>query len=482
MKPNILLVVMDSVRASNTSLHGHENETTPFLESLSQEATVYEQARSSGSWSLPSHTSLFTGYNVAEHGVVEPDDRIESGHTIFETLRDDGYATAVFSENPWLTAVDTGLDAGFETTHGGQNLPFPDALDPVEFTAAEGQGEYQAFLRAALDDAHPVRSLFNGVYNKIAWDIPWLLPGNVGASAPASEYGDLFLEWSAERDGPWAACINFMDAHAPYEPADDHDRWGGEQLRTIQRNVEKPVWSFHGGDVPWWQAEAMEALYDGCIKQIDVEVARLVDTLRQRGELDDTLLVVTSDHGEGFGEPSSLKPDSRVIGHIEGIHEKLVHVPLVVKYPGQEDPERISGPATLTQFPEVVHGALADERRGFVPDSSVVVSSHGVTQPNMRLAEAYCEPDSLWQFQGDMRAVYDANGTVKKSAVWEDESVKVTCIDAKTSYVSERNGVSRSRVDEVFDSFEDAGVRRSHDFNEVSDGVERRLQELGYAD
>jgi hypothetical protein len=81
-----------------------------------------------------------------------------------------------------------------------------------------------------------------------------------------------------------------------------------------------------------------------------------------------------------------------------------------------------------------------------------------------------------------MRAVYDANGTVKKSAVWEDESVKVTCIDAKTSYVSERNGVSRSRVDEVFDSFEDAGVRRSHDFNEVSDGVERRLQELGYAD
>lgn len=95
MKPNILLVVMDSVRASNTSLYGHENETTPFLESLAESSTVYEQARSSGSWSLPSHTSLFTGYNVAEHGIVEPENRLEEGHTIFETLRDEGYVLSL---------------------------------------------------------------------------------------------------------------------------------------------------------------------------------------------------------------------------------------------------------------------------------------------------------------------------------------------------------------------------------------------------
>lgn len=482
MKPNILLVVMDSVRAANMSLYGYEKETTPFLEELGQSSAVYEQARAPGSWSLPSHTSLFTGYHVAEHGIVEPNHRLATGHTIFEELQKAGYTTGVFSGNPWLTSVDTGLDAGFDIVEGCQHLPFPEALDPVEFTASQGQGEYAAFFRAVLDDERPVRSLLNGVYNKVAWDAPWLLPDRAGASADAEAYTELFLEWTGDRDEPWAACVNFMDAHAPYEPATEFDNWGGEQLRTVQNELKKPIWSFHGGDAPWWQAQALSALYDGCIRQIDAEIALIVSALRERGEFENTLLIITSDHGEGFGEPSRLKPDTRVAGHVEGIHERLLHVPLLVNRPGNDESDCIREPATLSRFPDVVRSELEGRDADFVPDGPVVASSHGLTEPNMRLAREYCGDGELWRFRGTMRAVYEDNDDVEKSATWEGENAALACVDASTSYVSRRGTDVRASVESTFDKFEDAGVRESFNLEDVNADVERRLQDLGYAD
>lgn len=482
--PNVLLVVLDSVRAGNVSCYGHGNETTPFLDALAgEEATRYAQARSPGSWSLPSHTSLFTGRHVAEHRVTEPDHRLDPGHTVFEELRADGYETAVVSENPWLTFMDVGLDAGFETVVGPQNVPFPEGLNPTEFTAAEGQGNYRAFLRTALDHDHTVKSLANGVLTKLAWDYPRLVPERFSASAAAGVYVDRFLEWHADAGGPWAACVNLMDAHAPYEPAPDHDRWGKAALRRLQDDLDKHVWSFHGGDTPWWQARAFEALYDGAIRETDAALERLLGALDDRDELDDTLVVVTSDHGEGFGEFSRLKPDTRVVGHVEGIHEAQLRVPLVVRHPGQREAETVAAPASLTEFPRVVRAAREGERGSFVPEGPVVASSHGLTAPNMELAESYCDPDYLWRFRGDMRCVYEADGdgTVAKYAAWEEETVTVRCRDAGTSYRERAD--DGGRVAAAFDGFEPAGIRGDGTgVGDVGEAARQRLRDLGYAE
>ena len=487
--PNVLLVVLDSVRASNTSLHGHENETTPFLGEFAQSATRYDQARSPGSWSLPSHTSIFTGLHVAEHRVTEPKHKLTAGNTVFEELQKEGYETAVFSENPWLTIMDVGLDAGFDEVSGAQNVLFPEAANPTEFTAAEGQGQYVEYVKRCLDDDHPVKSLLNGVGTKLAWDYPDLVPDWLMASAPASAYVDRFVDWQAERDGPWAACINLMDGHAPYEPAPEHDRWGGKRLKKLQADLEKHVWSFHGGDAPWWQCRAFEALYDGAIHQMDAQLRRIVEVLRRRDELADTLLVVTSDHGEGFGEVSRLK-GTRLVGHVEGIHESQLHVPLVVKHPGQTEGERVAEPASLTNFPAVVRAVLEGDderaREGFT-EGPIVASSAGLTEPNMKLAREFCEEDDLWQFCGEMRAVFEADaesdvdGAVLKDADWEDESVGVRVVDSHASYVRERD--DGGRVGEVFGGFSDAGVRESGtDVDDVDDATRQRLRDLGYAE
>jgi arylsulfatase A-like enzyme len=484
-RPNVLLLVLDSVRAANCSLYGHVHETTPELERLADEAVVYEEARSPGTWSLPSHTSLFTGYHVLEHGVTRARHRLEPGHTVWETLGDRGYATGVFSENTWITDMGVGLKDAFETVEGARNLPFPDAVDPSNFVLSEGQGQYLAFLRHCLDRGDAIRSLVNGVVTKLAWDQPRLLPNRFSTSTPAGVYADLFLDWQAERDGPWAACVNFMDGHLPYLPDDEHDRWGGTELRDLQNGMDDQVWEFNGGRRPWWQRTALEGLYDGAIHEADAAVGQIVDRLRERGALDDTLLVVTSDHGEGFGEPSHIRgdrdapaPNARVAAHGAGIHEVLTHVPLVVRPPGGRA-ERIDVPASLTEFPAAVRDALDGDRPSFVPDGSVLASSHGLEEPMEERARRYA--GDLYRFNGDCRAVYEPHDDdVRKFVGWRERRATVDAFGASCSV--RRSFDDGGRVDETFGGIEDRGVREEGaGVEDVDEATKQRLEDLGYA-
>jgi arylsulfatase A-like enzyme len=479
--PNVLLIVMDSVRAANTSLHDHEHETTPFLERFADRATTYDQARSPGTWSLPSHTSMFTGMHVLEHGVTRAKHTLQSGHTIFEELGDEhGYDTGVFSENTWITDMPVGLRDAFDTVEGARNLPFPDAVDPSNFVLSEGQGQYVAFLKHCLERGDTAKSLVNGAFTKLAWDYPRLLPDRFTSSTPAGVYGDLFLDWEADSDGPWAACVNFMDGHLPYLPDDEYDQWGGSKLRSLQDEMDDQVWEFNGGQRPWWQRKALEGLYDGTIRQMDAQLERVLTTLEDRGSLEDTLVVITSDHGEGFGEPSRIRPDARVAAHGAGIHEVLTHVPLIVQFPGQDAGVAVDEPASLTEFPSVVRSSLdgADRDDGeFVPDGPVLVSSHGLEEPMEERALRYT--GDLYRFNGDCRAVYEGAGTdVSKYLSWRDRRATIRVNDAKSSYRSSET--NEGRVDEAFADVEDQEVREDRGEVDVDAATEERLKNLGY--
>ncbi|MFC6974015.1 sulfatase-like hydrolase/transferase [Halomicroarcula sp. GCM10025709] len=214
--PNVLLVVLDSVRAHNCSLYGHRRPTTPFLESLAAESTVYTQARAPSNWSLPSHVSLFTGLEAHEHRVTVHD-RLLPGNTVFETLAAEGYDTGLFTENGFVASHKVGLKDAFQTVE-------------------------------TVPDSCP------GGYDTTA-----LNPGPDGFY-----YADSFDSWVTDRDGPWAACVNFMDAHRPFEPRAAFDRWGDDEARALQRDLPtRWEWAFHGGDRPYWQLNGLEALYDG---------------------------------------------------------------------------------------------------------------------------------------------------------------------------------------------------------------------------
>lgn len=504
--PNVLLVVLDSVRARNCSLHGHDNETTPHLSALAERerATVFEQARAPSIHSVASHASIFSGYHVPQHGVTEHESSLDPAATVWHELAaDHGYETGIFSPNVIVTE-SSNLGTAFATLEGARRdanqRRFPGALTPADLAGDTGPVEY---LRAALGHDRPLRSVLNGFHDQLA-------TGTGMSHDPDAEHADVYvdslLEWVDDRSGPWAACLNLMDAHYPYVPDAEHDRWAGEGIAAIHDDLMgKPLARAFLQGRPWGQLRAVESLYDGCIHQVDAAVDRLVKALESRGELDDTLVVVTSDHGEGFGERSRVSPAARLVGHSWGIHEALTHVPLVVLDPTADGSpgsrsddgsaeDRISAPATLTRFPDAVRAALAGNSvtDAFVPgDDPVLCSTYRVVPPGDELP---VESEEREPYLGPWQAVYRQDDDVDGLAKFVrhgDDAARVHVRDAQVSFrVDGPSGPSQGEtadddpagvVEAAYDGLESADVALGDPTDrDVNADTEQRLEELGY--
>lgn len=450
MEPNVLLVVLDSARAQNMSLYGYERETTPNLERLADAATVYEQARAPARWSLPSHVSLFTGRHAAQHGVYDEQYRFD-GSTVWDTLSDAGYGTGLFSYNVFLVDETFGLREPFDRVVGQLDAPYEEGVDPKD---ADG---YLDFVSKALRDEHTSRSIANGLATKLRW-----LNGSTGRNH-GGVYVDAFSDWIDDRDGPWAACINFMDTHFPYVPSEEHDLWGspaGERLRDEIDTMSTDLQTESAAAV-----DELLGLYDGTIRQADALVERLLDAV----DLDSTLVVVTADHGEGFGEPSRIREDTRIFGHAYGLHESQLHVPLVVKAPGQASGATVGELASITEFPAVVESHLStpDAPADFAVERAYA-STHTVHHADEMPA------DVPGRFDGESYALYDADGdAVCKHLRWNDTEVTVRFDGDEPSVEA-----GDDRVRDAFDALDDAPAYASADA--VSESTAETLEELGY--
>ena len=361
--PNVLLVILDSARARNTSLHGYHRETTPFLDSFAKSATQYTQARSPAGWSLPSHASIFTGALPQEHKFNSLDSRLDTGVSIFEWLSNKGYSTGLFTDNPYLTDLDTGLSNGFDVVLNDKDL-FPEGISPAAFAEREGTGRL-AFLRAAIKSDHPAESVLNGLAWTVKWRVPRLGEGTVFTQG--FTYAKHFTEWRQSIKGPWAACINLMDTHIPFRPADEYDVWTSDDTRAARKRINED----DIGEGEEWKYALRENRYDGTIRQADAVIERIVGDLQSAGQIDDTLIIVTADHGEGFGEHDPVTGNTYT-GHDDNTPETLLHVPLISKAPSQNHAEVVDDPVGLVDFPDVVRAAVAGERPHFDTERTVL--------------------------------------------------------------------------------------------------------------
>jgi len=472
MLPNVLLVVLDCTRARNVSLHGYDRDTTPFLREFSDTATTYTRAVAPAPKSLTSHVSMFTGLAVEQHEVTFRDTALAPGHTVWESLAaDDGYETGAFSANTFLTKLDVGLKDCFDHVMSGSRLPYADALDPREYLRTDDSPAYVSFLRDAIKSDAPVRSLYNGAA---------LLRGTGQRHRQGDRYVDAFLDWEADVDGPWAACLNLMDAHSPYLPPAESAQWSGPEERGLMNDVDNIVWEYQCGHRPAEQLVSLETLYDDAIRYADAQLARLYRTLKERGSADRTFVVVTADHGEGFGERSRLRPTS-VVGHGESkVHDAVLHVPLVAKRPGQERGSTVRTPVSLSAFPEAVDRVI-EGRAGaetFATDDPVVATAVGLQDADTDGAGRYCE--DLSAYTGRAHAVYETEGdNVRKYATWRDETTAVEITpDGARRELSEME--AGERVDATFEGLEDAGVSEASRAA-VDDATYEELKDLGYA-
>lgn len=482
MRPNILLVVLDSVRAANVGALGYDRNNTPFLSDFSNESVVYREARAPSAKSISSHTSIFTGLHPEEHGVTNPDHTLKPGLTIWESLAyDNGYRTAVFSSNGFLTAADVGLKRSFETHQDGREnrLPCPSGIDPNEYTNEIGEPQYSEFLQEVLKQGPILKSFLNGVGlagNARGLPLPDLLqPNNV----TAHNYVELFNEWRDDVDGPWAACINAMDAHQPYRPLPEFNRWSNTTYQEVAAEfpIDQPLWRRQEGKGIRRANRLLLDIYDGAILQVDDALSKLVTSLKDSSEYENTLLVITADHGEGFREAHPLREaPSGGHGVHGGLHEALLHVPLFLKPVGNFEPKYIDKLAETRHFPRVISKAVAgeDHAMDFVSDSPVFSS----VAPIHHYAKERMEKKSIdyEELEKIGRAIYEQD---------DDQLIKhIQWGDQYQSYIIAENGreaISRDtpeRINDAVSSLQQLDARA--DDTAPTGAAKQRLEDLGY--
>jgi arylsulfatase A-like enzyme len=473
-RPNILLIILDSLRAKNVDIYGYDRRTMPFLSEYSANATLYKHARSASIHSVASHASMWTGQSLAEHmawshySFIPPDD------TVWADLSDSGYQTGLFTGNYILTKTSN-LSAPFDYVvtddymNTGQKL-FENAYHPLKSVSRDG---WLGNLKMSIADEYPIKSLANAAYH-----LSLKLINNFVKSKNSGQHIQAFLRWQRSQTQPWAACINLLDTHYPYEPASEHDHWDDSTARSIQTQIEGPMsQEFASGNLT--EIAKLKNLYDGAICEADAHVRKLIQELKKTGDHNNTLVIVTSDHGEGFGE-QSLITDAKMVDHSWGLHEVLTHVPLVVKYPSQTEGHEIIEPVSLTAFRETAN-AVANgdvEVNSFVQGYDVMASTWRLLRKN----EDIFEPSEIkpTDYFGPWRAVYRfEDGIVRKYIRRGNHSATVDIPSAQEQII--RGGDDRGVVDEVFDKFgRDQEVLETPEIDRHSEAIEHRLRDLGY--
>lgn len=293
-RPDVLVIVLDTVRADHLSLYGYGRETTPALAALAERrgAVVFPRAFANGTWTVPSHASLFTGQNPAVHGAhfaldgtVRTSFGLRPGvPTLAETLHDAGYASVAAYANHWLRTVD-GMNRGFD-----RYLRAPD-VDELPFV---GEDLRQRFLPGLM------------------WEV-------AKGCARASEVNETLLSliepW-ATGPKPLFAFANYVDAHGPYAPPPPfRGRFRPSSMVEKAEHLDIE----HSRE----RLDEQRARYDEELLYLDHQLGLLFARLEQTGFLDGAWVFVTSDHGEAFGEHGVLE-------HGTTVHNEVTHVPLIV--------------------------------------------------------------------------------------------------------------------------------------------------------
>ena len=297
MRPNIILLVLDCVRFDGLHIFGNARSVTPHLDQLAENSRRYINARSAAIWTLPSHTSMFTGLHPRQHGVnVETRWLDESIPTMAETLNRAGYQTAAFSTNAWV-GPDFGLDRGFE--HFSALWRIVPSMGKVRFTWWE-------------------KALRKG-----------LLERKDKGAAKLNKYVRKWWQKERDHDRPFFMFGLYLDAHLPYRPPKGYaERLLDKEALQRARAANQDAWAYMADEVSMTPEDfaGLRALYDAEIAYVDDTIGDLMAFLDSVGALENTMIVVTSDHGENIG-------DHGLMDHQYCVCDSLARVPFIVHYP-----------------------------------------------------------------------------------------------------------------------------------------------------
>ena len=373
--PNILLLVLDTVRAASLSAYGYTRETSPFLAELAARGVRFNNAIAPAPWTLASHATMFTGRYPHELSVDWSTPLDNTMPTLAERLAQQGYATMGVAANLHYCSYEFGLDRGF-ALYRDYDVSWSEMLRTSTLT------------QSAVVFANKYRARE-------------LSPGR----QTAARVNDRLLHLLDQRGKhPFFAFANYYDAHAPYNPGAPYDTlFLGRQATNRDPAVDT---------LNKAQIAELQAAYDASIAALDRQLRDLFLELETRGLLRNTFIIVTSDHGEEFNEHGLLN-------HGSSLYLPSVHVPLLVLQPGVV-PGRIvvESPVTLRDIAATMLDVARVPASAQLPGESlarwwrpVAAAGDSATSPSVGLSPLVAEldyarnlPGTFAVSKGDMRS------------------------------------------------------------------------------
>lgn len=458
-RPNILLIVLDTVRADHLSLYGYDRNTTPGLSALAAESVVFDDAVAASDMTLSSHGSMFTGLYPSWHRAHltptgDPPALDPSFRTMAEILSDNGYTTMAELANCAYLRPVFRLDQGFQLY---------DVRTPVTGVESDRRSYLRDFIYPALKSWFSTTDLNRG-YRR--------------ADQVTNDGLRIFREMR-ERKAPFFLNLNYMDAHDPYlPPAPYRDRFPGRnpafpdhrihQLHRELALLKRP---------PTLTADLahITSQYDGAIAYLDAEISRLLSGLKEAGQYDNTLVIITSDHGEALGERSAL-------GHPESVHQELVRVPLLIKYPRSAavTPHRLDSPVSgVDLLPTVL-----DLSGISIPPNLHGESLRTLNPASARLVISESFPDNLSRLRRRrdlvQRAVYQGDKKLVVSTSGQSELYDIRPDKSESQRVYSSDDAESRQLNAALQSWVLRIPAFKANVNKMDRNTEKALRSLGY--
>jgi arylsulfatase len=344
----VLLISLDTLRADHLGYNGYDRPTSPFLDELASQAVVFENHFSNSNCTLPSHASMLTGLHYATHGVFPGKTADKKFHvlpesipTLAQRLREAGYRTsAIVNHEAWLNPT-YGFDKGFDsfTTRWGHAPETVDEhLAALDRAAAEGLADAPSFSFLHFFDIHSDN-----------WNGP-------SPCYPYQSSEELIAQFAGPRPEGFTGCIPDGACASIY-------------LKAVSR---------HRLPLPEEHLKYLVGLYDAGIAQLDGELRRLFTGLEERGLLEETLVVITADHGEEFFEHEKLLHD--------GLHDEVTRIPLMILAPKRTGvtPRGVTSITQSTQITPTILDLCGQEPIGQSPSLAAAVMA-GTTPVDERV-------------------------------------------------------------------------------------------------
>ena len=287
--PSLVLIVIDTLRADRLSVYGHPHPTSPHLQALARDGVVFDKVTAQAPWTKPTVASLITGLEPSQHRAKDFGDHLDGSLvTLAETLKGAGYQTWAAVANP-LVSAGYGFDQGFDRF---ESLPVTQTAPQVHQAGLD--------LLKGRDKGRPFFLYLHPIDPHLPYD-------------PPQPWRARALAWHGLKEGE-----GLLPKRFPKSSRQGFNTLSGDLFARFRQG--QPA------DLPPLTEKAVKALYDGEVATSDAAVGLVVERLRKEGLYDQTMIVVTSDHGEELLERGRL-------GHMHTLYEELLHVPLVVKFP-----------------------------------------------------------------------------------------------------------------------------------------------------